>query len=116
MNYTLDRWIGEGTSTTVPRVTTAATANNVFSDFYVENGSYLRLQRLSLGYTIPKETTEKIRIKEVRFFVAINNLFTLTKYMGYDAAASSGAPIGSGFDSGFYPAPRIYSIGLNLNF
>ena len=116
MNYTLDRWIGEGTSTTVPRVTTAATANNVFSDFYVEDGSYIRLQRLSLGYTIPKETTEKIRIKEVRFFVAINNLFTLTKYMGYDAAASSGAPIGSGFDSGFYPAPRIYSIGLNLNF
>jgi len=115
LTYTMDRWTGPGTSTTVPRVTTAATANNIFSDFYVENGSYMRIQRMQLGYTIPEDITMKIKIKKVRFFVAINNLVTVTKYMGYDPAASSGAPIGSGFDPGFYPAARTYIFGLNLN-
>jgi len=116
LSYTLDRWTGPGTSDEVPRVTTAATANNVLSEYYVEDGSYVRLQRLALGYTIPEETTMKIGIKEVRFFVAVNNLFTITNYKGYDPAASSGDPIGSGFDSGFYPAARVYTFGFNLNF
>jgi hypothetical protein len=57
----------------------------------------------------------KIGIQEVRFFVAVTNLFTATKYMGFDPAASSGQPIGSGFDSGFYPAARTYTLGLTLN-
>jgi hypothetical protein len=115
MDYTLDRWTGPGTSNTVPRVTTAATSNNVFSDFYVEDGSYVRLQRISLGYTIPGEITQKIHIKELRFYVAVNNLFTITKYMGFDPAASTGSPIGTGFDSGFYPAARTYWFGIGLN-
>jgi len=115
MTYVLDRWTGPGTSDEVPRVTTAATANNVFSDYYVEDGSYLRIQRVQLGYRLPEAITKKIRMEEVRFFVAINNLLTLTKYTGYDPAASSGLPIGSGFDSGFYPAARIYTFGFSLN-
>ncbi|HEY9115495.1 MAG TPA: TonB-dependent receptor [Bacteroidales bacterium] len=113
MSYTLDRWTGPGTSNTVPRLTTAATANNVFSDYYVEDGSYLRLQRVSLGYTIP-EHVMKSKVKELRFYFAINNLYTFTNYMGFDPAASSGAPIGSGFDSGFYPAARVYWLGFTL--
>jgi TonB-linked SusC/RagA family outer membrane protein len=116
LDYTMDRWTGPGTSDEVPRVTTAATANNVFSEFYVEDGSYLRLQKISLGYTIPQEITQKAYIQQLRIFVAVNNLFTLTKYMGYDPAASSGAPIGSGFDAGFYPAARTYWFGIGLNF
>jgi hypothetical protein len=111
----LDRWTGPGTSNTVPRLTTAATANTVFSDYYVEDGSYLRLQRIQLGYKIAQETTKKIGIEEIRFFVAVNNLFTITKYMGFDPAASSGSPIGSGFDNGFYPASRTYTFGFNIN-
>jgi len=115
LSSTLDRWTGPGTSNTVPRVTTAATANNIFSDYYVEDGSYLRLQRISLGYQIPEKITQKVKIKQVRFFVAVNNLFTLTKYTGFDPAASSGSPIGGGFDSGFYPASRTYWFGFNIN-
>jgi len=115
MSYTLDRWTGPGTSDEVPRVTTAATANNVFSDYYVEDGSYLRIQRVQLGYRIPQAKSKKIGIEEIRFYFAINNLFTLTKYMGFDPAASSGQPIGSGFDSGFYPASRVYTFGFSLN-
>ncbi len=114
--YYMDRWTGNETSTTVPRLTTAATSNNVFSDFYVEDGSYLRLQNLQLGYTLPSSLTEKASMSDVRVYVAATNLFTLSKYMGFDPAASSGAPVGAGFDNGFYPAARIYTVGLNLNF
>lgn len=114
LSSSLDRWTGEGTSNTVPRLTTAATANNIFSEYYVEDGSYLRLQRLSLGYTLPKSMTMKVKMQEVRFFVAVNNLFTITNYTGYDPAASSGNPIGAGFDSGFYPASKTYWFGLSL--
>lgn len=115
LTYTMDRWTGPGTSNEVPRVTTAATANNVLSDYYVEDGSYMRIQRVQLGYRIPEEKSKKIGMQEIRFFIAINNLLTLTKYTGFDPAASSGRPIGSGFDDGFYPASRVYTFGFNLN-
>ena len=116
LSYNIDRWTGEGSSTTVPRLTTAATANHIFSEFYIEDGSFLRLQNIQLGYTIPQDLTKKAWIQTLKVYVGITNLFTLTKYMGYDPAASSGDPIGGGFDSGFYPVPRIYNLGLNLNF
>ena len=112
----MDRWTGEGTSTSVPRLTNAATANTIFSDYYVEDGSYLRLQNLQFGYTIPKSITEKINIDETRVYVSASNLLTLTNYMGFDPAASSGAPLGGGFDNGFYPAARVYTFGINLKF
>lgn len=115
MSYLLDRWTGAGTSDEVPRVTNAATSNTVFSDYYVEDGSYIRLQRVQLGYKLPQTLTQKIGIEEVRFFIAVNNLVTLTKYKGFDPAASSGQPIGGGFDSGFYPAARVYTFGFSLN-
>lgn len=115
MSYILDRWTGPGTSNDVPRVTTAATANNIFSDHYVEDGSYLRLQRMVLGYRLPETASARIGMQEVRFYFAINNLFTITKYKGFDPATSSGVPIGSGFDNGFYPAARTYILGFNVN-
>ncbi len=115
LSTVLDRWTGPGTSNYVPRVTWDATANTVFSEYYVEDGSFIRLQRLSLGYRIPQNLTQRIKINEFRFFVAVNNLFTLTKYTGFDPSASNGQPIGSGFDSGFYPAARTYWFGFSIN-
>ena len=114
LDYYLDRWTGAGTSNEVPRVTTAATANYVFSDFYVEDGSFLRLQNVQLGYTFPLSVRE-VRPAQLRVFVSAQNLFTLTGYRGFDPAASTGAPIGSGIDFGFYPTPRIVQIGANLS-
>ena len=116
LDYTLDRWTGAGTSNEVPRVTTAATSNNVFSDFFVEDGSFVRIQNVQLGYTIPDNLTQKVYIQKVRIFAGVNNLYTFSNYMGYDPAASTGAPIGGGIDNGFYPTPRIYTFGLNLTF
>lgn len=112
----LNRWTGEGSSTTVPRLTTAATANTIFSDYFVEDASFVRIQNLQLGYTIPRRLTGKAGIEQLRLFANVSNLYTFTKYLGYDPAASAGAPVGSGFDSGFYPVPRTYTFGLNLNF
>jgi hypothetical protein len=100
----------------VPRLTTAATANTIFSDYFVEDASFLRIQNIQLGYTIPRSLTGKIGVDQLRLFSSISNLYTFTNYTGYDPAASTGAPIGSGFDSGFYPAARTYTFGLNLNF
>lgn len=115
LSSALDRWTGPGTSNTVPRVIYGATTNTIFSDYYVEDGSYVRLQRVSLGYTIPQKITQKAKIAEFKIFIAVNNLVTLTKYTGYDPGASTGQPIGGGFDSGFYPAARTYWLGFSIN-
>lgn len=116
LNYTLNRWRGEGTSNSVPRVTTAATSNNVFSDFFVEDASYLRIQNIQLGYTIPQDALATIGIEKIRVYAGVNNLYTFTNYRGFDPGASSGAPIGGGIDFGFYPVPKTYLFGVNLNF
>ncbi|AOW20698.1 SusC/RagA family TonB-linked outer membrane protein [Urechidicola croceus] len=116
LNYLLGRWRGEGTSNSIPRVTTGATANTIFSDFYVEDASYVRIQNIQLGYTVPSEVLSKNGISKLRLYASVNNLYTFTDYKGYDPGASSGQPIGGGIDFGFYPIPRTYILGLNLNF
>lgn len=116
LNYVLDRWTGEGTSNSVPRVTTGATANTIFSDYYVEDASYLRIQNVQLGYTINPDFTKRSGITKLRLYAGVNNVYTFTKYRGFDPGASSGAPLSSGIDFGFYPVPRTYLFGLNLNF
>lgn len=116
LDYLLDRWTGEGTSNKVPRVTTEATTNTVFSDFYVEDASYIRIQNIQLGYTISPTAFDKSGLTKVRLYLGANNLYTFTKYMGYDPSSSSGDPIGGGIDTGFYPLPRTYMLGLNVNF
>lgn len=116
LNYVLDRWTGEGSTNTTPRVTTGATSNNVFSDYFVEDASYVRIQNIQLGYTLSPTVSEKIGVSKFRIYTGVNNLYTFTKYKGYDPGASSGAPIGGGIDNGFYPIPRTYLFGLNINF
>ncbi|MCF8321035.1 MAG: TonB-dependent receptor [Flavobacterium sp.] len=116
LNYVLDRWTGEGTSNSVPRVTTGASSNNLFSSYFVEDASFLRIQTIQLGYSLPKMIIDSFGISKFRLYGAINNVYTFSKYRGFDATANTGDPIAGGIDSGFYPAPRIFSIGLNVNF
>lgn len=116
LNYVLGRWTGEGTSNEVPRVTAGASSNNVFSDYFVEDASFLRIQNIQLGYSIPTKFTDKIKIEKVRLYASINNVYTFTKYRGFDPAANSGNPISGGIDYGYYPNPRTYMLGLNVNF
>lgn len=114
LNLYLDRWTGEGTSNYVPRTTVGATSNKTFSDFYVEDASFLRMQNIQLGYTLPVERLESIGLEKLRIYTSIKNPFTLTEYRGYDPAASTGQAIGGGIDYGFYPIARQYLVGLNI--
>jgi TonB-linked SusC/RagA family outer membrane protein len=116
LDYFLGRWTGEGTSNSTPKVTTGNTSNNLFSDYYVEDGSYLRIQNIQLGYTLNSKFAEKSGISKLRIYTAVNNLYTFTKYQGFDPGASNGQPIGGGIDGGFYPISRTYMLGLNINF
>lgn len=111
-NSYLARWTGEGTSNSFPRVSNGATPNGLFSDFYVEDGSFVRLQNVQLGYTF--KVSDNSRISKLRVYVSGNNLLTLTKYKGFDPTASSGAPLGGGIDQGFYPSAKTYLLGVNL--
>jgi hypothetical protein len=114
--FALNRWTGEGSTNEFPRLTTGATSNNLFSDFFVEDGSFARIQNAQIGYTLPKGLIEKMGADNLRFYISANNIFTFTRYRGFDPSASSGAPIGSGIDLGFYPVPRTYLLGLNFKF
>jgi TonB-linked SusC/RagA family outer membrane protein len=116
INSSLGRWTGEGSTNIIPRVTAGATPNSLFSDYFVEDGSYLRIQNVQLGYSFGEDVLSKVGMDKLRFYISINNLYTFTNYKGYDPSASSGSPIGAGVDQGFYPVPRTYLLGLNLKF
>ncbi|MFL2623788.1 MAG: SusC/RagA family TonB-linked outer membrane protein [Flavobacteriaceae bacterium] len=116
LDYYLDRWTGPGTSNEVPRATTGATSNKLFSDFFVEDASFLRIQTIQLGYTFPQSSYEGVALSKVRLYASVNNAFTFSKYKGFDPAATSGNALGGGIDPGFYPVTRQYLIGLNISF
>ena len=111
--YLLERWHGPGTSNSTPRVTTAANTNTQFSDFYVEDGSFARVQNIQFGYLIDSDFLD---LESFRLYMSVNNALTFTKYRGFDPTTSTGAPIGGGFDQGFYPNPRTFSVGVNIKF
>ncbi len=113
-SYFLNRWTGEGSTDSFPRVNTGANSNGLFSDFYVEDASYLRIQNIQLGYTFNVDNSKSI--DKFRLYGSVNNAYTFTNYKGYDPSASTGEPIGGGIDQGFYPIPRTYMLGLNLKF
>ena len=109
------RWTGEGTSNKYPIWVNNDTENWKSSDLYVHDGSYLRLKNIELGYTIPDFITKKVFISRLRLYVAAENLFTFTKYWGFDPEISSGGT-SLGIDYGVYPQPRTFRVGLNLSF
>ena len=115
--WILDRWHGEGTSNTIPRMTTEnANGNWRSSDLYIKDGSYLRLKTAQLGYTLPQMWTKRISIQRLRVYVSADNLFTFTKYDGFDPEIASGGYTTIGVDRGIYPQSRSISIGANISF
>ena len=114
-SWMLDRWTGEGTSNKYPILKNGDATNWQVSDLYICDGSYLRVKNLSLGYTLPKQLTQKLSIGHLRFYVMAENLITWTKYWGFDPEISSGGT-SLGVDYGVYPQARTYTIGVNLSF
>lgn len=112
----MNRWHGEGTSNTMPRFSWANNNDNWrVSDLYVHNGSYVRIKNIQLGYTLPSYLTQKIFIQKLRFYVAAENLLTMTSYKGLDPELN-GDERSNGIDRGYYPQARTFTVGLNLNF
>ncbi|MBO7141457.1 MAG: TonB-dependent receptor [Prevotella sp.] len=120
--WVLQRWTGEGTSNTVP--TLGDSKNWVCSDMYIQDGSYLRLKNITLGYTLPRNLTNRIGINRLRVYGRAENLITWTKYWGFDPEIGAGWDNDTqkhntqytGVDYGVYPQARTYTIGLNLSF
>lgn len=120
-NYTTDifkRWHGEGTSNRLPRLTSGSHTNwQTISDIYIENGDYMKLQNLTVGYDV-KSLFTKMPFSQARIYFTAQNLITFTGYSGMDPEIGYGYDQGwvSGIDLGFYPSPRTYLIGINLKF
>ena len=94
--------------------------NDRISSRYIEDGSYLRIKNITLGYTFPKKLLSKAKIENLRIYCNIQNLYTFTKYSGYDpeigASTQDATGLTYGIDNGRYPSPTTYSIGLNITF
>ncbi len=114
----MDRWHGEGTSNTMPRFCWNGDDANKnwgnFSDLYIKNGAFARIKNIQIGYTLPKSLTHKFFVERLRFYVAAENLLTLTGYKGFDPELNNDKS--NGIDRGYYPQARTFTVGLNLNF
>ena len=117
LDYWINRWTGPFSSEDIPRVTTGATRNTEFSDFFVEDGSFLRLRNIQLGYTFSGDWLDNIQASYFRVYISANNLLTITEYQGFDPdIGSNGGPLNSGVDYGFYPQARTYMGGFSIRF
>jgi hypothetical protein len=103
------------------------TLNSVPSDVWVENGSFVKLKNLTVGYTLPENLLNRFSITRLRVYVSSQNLFFITKYSGLDPeigmqGSTSGStvmppnPTQYGLDNGTYPSSRFFTVGLNLTF
>ncbi len=121
-----ERWTGEGTSNTMPRVSWLGSTNNKTpSSRFLEDGSYVRLKNLQIGYNFPQQLVRKWHIKGLRIYVTGQNLLTFTKYTGLDPEMHTSdnlnsetyrGDVAAGIDWGTYPSARSYIAGVNLNF
>jgi hypothetical protein len=131
-NYTTDilnRWTGEGSTNKYPRVTMSDESNKnwrSFSDLYVQNGDYVKIKSINLGYDLKKSLLKHTPIQQFRIYVSATNLLTVTKYTGWDPEIGYGSSYdssgklvdayASGIDVGFYPSSRTYLFGVNVTF
>jgi hypothetical protein len=127
LTSTLGHWTGDGTSNTMPRLTPDDNnQNNRYSDRWIENASFMRIRNLQIGYSIPAGTLAdwtKGMISKFRIYVATQNLYTFTKYKGYDPEVTRGqsfqkgeTPLSNGQDGGSSPQPRIIQFGWQVTF
>lgn len=118
--YFNNAWTPTNHSNTYARITTNddAIASNVASSAYIENGSYLKLRNLTVGYTLPADMLKKWTITKVRIYVSTQNLFTITGYKGLDPeiGVQGNNPTQNGVDNGAYPSSKFYTVGLNVAF
>jgi TonB-linked SusC/RagA family outer membrane protein len=102
-------------STKIVRISqSSGNDNERISDRYVEDGAFVRCKNIALGYTLPNKLLEKVHLHALRVYVNVTNAFIITKYKGMDPEIGSWNPLLAGVDNGFYPQPRVFTIGANL--
>lgn len=109
----LNAWTSERPDSNIPRLVVGDPNENFvkYSDYFLENGNYLRLNNLQLGYNLPRSACKSLKINNLRVYLAATRLFTLTSYSGYDPSTGS-----LGVDSSIYPLSRSYMLGLKFGF
>ncbi|GEO07286.1 SusC/RagA family TonB-linked outer membrane protein [Adhaeribacter aerolatus] len=115
----LNRWTPGSGRNDVPRLAYTDSNGNFgnSSSFYVEDGDYMRIRNLTLGYRLPGDLIRKTGlVQNARIYVNAQNLFTFTKYSGFDPEVGSTNPMMAGIDDGVYPQPRTLMVGVNLSF
>ncbi len=107
----LDFWTEDNQNAQFPRLSLNNSNNYYASDFWIKNAAYLRIKNVVLGYSIPKNILEKIKLEHVRFYVSGQNLFTFSNtFEGFDPEGNNN------YDSSFYPIMRVYTVGLDIRF
>jgi hypothetical protein len=91
--------------------------NSRVSDAWIENGNFLKISNIQIGYTLPRDITKKLMIQNARVYVAVQNLCTISPYTKYgDPEVGQGNVIYTGLDTGRYATPRTFQCGINLTF
>ena len=85
------------------------------SDLFIEDGSFMRCKNITLGYRFPEKLLSKANMHALRIYATVSNAFTITKYSGMDPEIGSWNPLQAGWDGGYYPQPRTFTFGVNLN-
>ena len=104
-------------NTNVPRaIANDPNDNDRISDRYIEDGSYLRIASLTLGYTFPKRIIKPLKIENLRIYAQGSNIYTFTNYSGYDPEIGANTANSNvyGLDNGRYPSPKTYSVGISI--
>ncbi|WP_343744951.1 TonB-dependent receptor [Chitinophaga sp.] len=109
-------WNGPGSTNKYFRINSNSALNSSVSNYFVEDGSYLRLKNIQLGYNFPEKWLERARIPQLRLYVGAQNLFTFTKYSGLDPEMGNANPRLIGIDQGYFPQARTFMVGVNAKF
>lgn len=109
------RWTGPGSSNTEPRPSFGG-YNYTPSDRFIQDGSFIRLRNVMIGYTLPEALALRMAMKEVRLYLKGTNIFTMTKFTGYTPEIGSYDVLSNGIDFGTYPIAAVFSLGLNVTF
>lgn len=114
----LDRYTATNTDGILPRYTTTNSNNSIISDRYIEDGSYIRIQNLTIGYRLPASIASRVKMTNLRVYLSAQNLYTFTKYSGYDPEIGSydNGILLMNVDQGHYPNPRTITMGVNVEF
>ena len=112
----LGRWTGPGTSDKEPAMDNTRSGNFQVSTYFLDPGDYFRIRNVMLGFNIPANVLDRVKIKNAKVYINAQNLVTFTEATGYSPEVGGDRPVAFGIDNGTYPLPATYTVGINVNF